>query len=114
MKKKNELSYKDLKNVCNPEIFTFMDTSELETAQDGIGQERGIRAFEFGINVKIKGYNIYLEGPGGVGKTMYARNYLRKVCAKMKTPSDWCYIYNFENPNEPICVSLPAGARKRI
>lgn len=111
MKKKNELSYKELKNVCDPEIFTFMDTSELETAQDGIGQERGIKAFEFGINVKIKGYNIYLEGPGGVGKTMYARNYLRKVCAKMKTPSDWCYIYNFDNPNEPICVQLPAGSR---
>ena len=29
MKKKNELSYKDLKITCDPEVFTFSDTSEL-------------------------------------------------------------------------------------
>ena len=114
MRKNNELSYQDLKTRCNPDIFNFEDTSELETIGTEIGQSRGIKALQFGVNVDIKGYNMYLEGPGGVGKTMYARNYLKKVCAKMKTPSDWCYIYNFENPNEPICVSLPAGARKRI
>lgn len=31
---------------------------------------------------------------------------------KKKTPCDWCYIYNFDNPNEPIAVSLPAGNGK--
>ena len=114
MKKKNELSYKNLKSICDPNVFTFVDTSELEPIEEGIGQERGIKAFEFGINVNIKGYNIYLEGPSGVGKTMYAKNYLDKISTKMKTPSDWCYIYNFDNPNEPICVSFPAGGGKEF
>lgn len=114
MKKKNELSYKDLKITCNPEIFKFEDTSELEPINTGIGQERGIKALEFGVNVDIKGYNIYLEGPSGVGKTMYAKNYLDKISKKKKTPSDWCYIYNFANPNEPIAVSFPAGQGKEF
>ncbi|HBC84091.1 MAG TPA: ATP-dependent protease, partial [Clostridiales bacterium] len=57
----------------------------------------------------IKGYNLYLEGPSGVGKTMYTKHYLDKISKKKKTPSDWCYIYNFDNPNEPIAVSLSAG-----
>ena len=61
MKNKNELSYKDLKAICNPEIFTFEDTSELEAINTEIGQERGIKALEFGVNVDIKGYNLYLK-----------------------------------------------------
>ncbi len=114
MKNVNELSYKDLKRVCDPNIFKFEDTSELEGINTGIGQERGIKALEFGVNVDVKGYNIYLEGPSGVGKTMYAKNYLDKISKKKKVPSDWCYIYNFDNPNEPIAVSLPAGQGKEF
>lgn len=112
--KKNELSYKDLKRICNPDVFKFEDTSELEGIDSGIGQDRGIKALEFGVNVDVKGYNIYLEGPSGVGKTMYAKNYLDKISKKKKVPSDWCYIYNFENPNEPVAVSLPAGQGKEF
>ena len=112
--KKNELSYKDLKVTCNPEIFNFNDTSELEPISTEIGQDRGIKALEFGVNVDIKGYNIYLEGPSGVGKTMYAKNYLDKIAKKKKTPPDWCYIYNFKNPNEPVAVSFPAGQGKEF
>ena len=114
MKKKNELSYQELKVTCNPENFTFTDTSELEGITTGIGQERGIKALEFGINVDIKGYNLYLEGPSGVGKTMYAKNYLDKISKKKKVPNDWCYIYNFANPNEPVAVSFPAGQGKEF
>jgi len=114
MKEKNELSYRDLKMVCNQNMFHFDTTEELQPINDGIGQERGIKALEFGINVDVKGYNIYMEGPSGVGKTMYAKNYLDRISSKKKVPSDWCYIYNFQNPNEPIAVSLPAGQGKEF
>ena len=109
MKSKNELSYKNLKMTCNTDLFKFETTEELESIQSGIGQDRGIKALEFGLQVDVKGYNLYLEGPSGVGKTMYTKNYLDKISKKKKVPSDWCYIYNFNNPNEPIAVSLTAG-----
>ena len=114
MKKKNELNYRDLKMTCNTNLFHFETTEELESINTGIGQDRGIKALEFGINVNVKGYNLYLEGPSGVGKTMYTKNYLDKISKKQKTPCDWCYIYNFDNPNEPIAVSLPAGQVKEF
>ena len=114
MREKNELSYRNLKMVCNQNMFKFETTEELEPINDGIGQERGIKALEFGVNVNIKGYNLYLEGPSGVGKTMYTKNYLDKIALKKKVPNDWCYIYNFQNPNEPIAVSLPAGQGKEF
>lgn len=109
MKNKNELNYKDLKMTCNPEVFDFNSTEELSSIQEGIGQDRGIKALEFGLQVNVKGYNLYLEGPSGVGKTMYTKNYLNKIASKQRVPHDWCYIYNFQNPNEPIAVDLPAG-----
>ena len=114
MKNKNELSYKQLKRYCDPNVFDFETTENLDSITTGIGQDKGIKALEFGVNVNIKGYNIYLEGPTGVGKTMYTRNYLNVVAPKKKTPPDWCYIYNFSNPNEPIAVSLPAGQGKEF
>ncbi len=114
MKEKNELSYRDLKMVCDQNMFKFNTTEELEPINDGIGQERGIKALEFGINVNVKGYNLYIEGPSGVGKTMYAKNYLDSIAPKKKVPNDWCYIYNFQNPNEPIAVSLSAGQGKEF
>ncbi len=112
MKRENELSYKKLKKYCDPESLPFETTAELEPIATGIGQERGIKALEFGLNVDIKGYNLYLEGPSGVGKTMYTRKYLSTIAKKRKTPPDWCYVYNFENPNEPIAISLNAGQGK--
>ncbi len=114
MKKTNELSYKQLKMVCNPETFEFTSTEDLDPIDTGIGQDRGIKALEFGLNVDVRGYNLYVEGPSGVGKTMYTRNYLDVISKKKKAPQDWCYIYNFENPNEPIAVSLPAGGGKEF
>lgn len=114
MKNKNELSYQDLKMTCDDKLFHFETTQELEPITTGIGQDRGIKALEFGININVKGYNLYLEGPSGVGKTMYTKNYLDEISKKQKTPSDWCYIYNFTNPNEPIAVSLPAGQGKEF
>jgi len=112
MKKTNELSYKQLKMVCNPERFEFTSTEDLDPIDTGIGQDRGIKALEFGVNVDIKGYNLYLEAPAGVGKTMYTKKFLQTRAAKEKVPNDWCYIYNFDNPNEPVAISFPAGQGK--
>lgn len=112
--KKNELSYKDLKNICNPNTFKFETTDELDGLDSIYGQDRGIKALEFGLSVDSKGYNLYIEGPSGVGKTMYTKKYITKLASKKKTPDDWCYIYNFDIPNEPIAVSMPAGLGKEF
>ena len=114
MRNKNELSYKDLKVTCNPKVFNFTTTDELEPINTGIGQERAIKALEFGLNVDANGYNLYVEGPYGVGKTSYTKTALETLSKKKKVPNDWCYIYNFDNPNEPVAVSLPAGQGKEF
>lgn len=113
MRRRNELTPKDLKDICNPNLFKFETTKELVDTTDLVyGQERGIKALEFGTDINIKGYNLYLEGPSGTGKTMYTKKFLAQKALKEKTPNDWAYVYNFENPNEPVAISFPAGQGK--
>ena len=114
MRSKNELMPKDLKDICNENIFKFETTKDVEDTSDLIyGQERALKALEFGVDIDFAGYNLYIEGPSGTGKTMYTKDYLEERASKSKVvPDDWCYIYNFENPNEPIAVSFPAGQGK--
>ena len=112
MKNSLELNYKDLKDICDPNIFHFDTTADIKEYNTIYGQDRGINALQFGVQVEVKGYNIFVEGPTGVGKTMYTKNYLETISKKKKTPNDWCYIYNFDDPNEPIAISFPVGQGK--
>ncbi len=108
MSRIKELSFNQLKKACDPTVFKFKTTKELEPFVGTIGQTRGIKAMEFGLNIDIKGYNMYLEGPTGIGKTIYARDKLNAAAKNKPVPDDWCYVYNFDNPNEPVAISLPA------
>ena len=60
-----ELSYEDLKNICDPAKLGFKTTDDVESFEGIIGQERAIKAFEFGLRVGMKGYNIYVSGQIG-------------------------------------------------
>ncbi len=107
-----ELSYKKLRSECDPGMFKFDDTSKIKPLDGIIGQKRAEEALEFGLKVKMRGYNIYMSGITGSGKTTYAQNFIKKIATREKTPDDWCYISNFDDPNQPTAVSLPAGMGK--
>ncbi|GAE89822.1 Lon protease family protein [Acetivibrio straminisolvens] len=101
-----------LRKECDPSSFTFNDTSELQSLEGIIGQERAVRAMTFGLKINTRGYNIFMSGMTGTGKTSYAVNYIKKIAKNCKTPDDWCYVFNFENPNQPKAINLPAGLGK--
>ena len=112
MKKVSELRYTQLKNGCYPGELSFRTTAELEPLEGIIGQERAVKAFDFGLAVKMKGYNIYMSGPSGTGKTTYARRSTEALAATEPVPMDWCYVYNFQKPKEPAALAFPAGVGK--
>ena len=107
-----ELASSSLKNDCDPGKLPFNDTSELEPYYGIIGQERAARAMEFGLNIRMKGYNLYLSGTSGTGKTSYANSFISNVAARLPIPDDWCYVYNFGKPGSPTAINLPAGQGK--
>lgn len=98
-----------LRRVCDPNDFDFECTSEIHPLVETIGQDRALRAIEFGVGIKSHGYNIYALGPIGTGKTTFIKSYLKDKAKDLPTPDDWCYVYNFSDPYTPSAIRLPAG-----
>jgi hypothetical protein len=106
------LPYQMLRKGCDPNFFPFKNTSEIEPLQGIFGQERAVKAMEFGLKVRIRGYNLFMSGMTGTGKTSFAENYIKKIAEQGKVPEDWCYVYNFDKPIQPTAMNLPAGLGK--
>ncbi len=94
---------------CDTDLFHFETTRDISSEESIIGQERAVKAMEFGLKIKRHGYNIFITGLTGTGKSSYARSSTREVAEKQLIPDDWCYLNNFKNPDAPIVVHLPAG-----
>ena len=74
-----------------------------------IGQKRAVEALALGLLMKKKGYNIYITGPAGAGRTTFARKFAEEKAHNEATPPDLLYVYNFENPKCPKILQLPPG-----
>lgn len=94
---------------CDPAQFKFKTTVELKPLGDFIGQPRAIQALDFGVGIRQKGYNIFAFGPEGIGKENLVRKRFSAAAEQEPVPSDWCYVYNFEQPHQPHALQLPAG-----
>lgn len=100
---------------CDPNIFHFECTKEIAPLREFIGQDRATRAVEFGLNMENDGYNIYVAGPTGIGKTSMVKHYIERLVREKEAMGqvfrmeDWCYIYNFREPDCPLVVSLAQG-----
>lgn len=115
MEKVRELRYDALKNHCGKELFPFSTTAEIEALQGGIiGQERAVKAFDFGLQVKFSGYNIFMCGPFGTGKTTYAKVSTQRLAQTEAVPYDWCYVYHFQNPRSPQSLRFAPGQGKQF
>jgi len=107
-----ELSYTQLRKEFDLSCLQYETTEQIPEAEEIIGQERAIRAIEFGLNIKSPGYNIYVTGKNNSGRTSTVKKILQKIASQKDTPPDWCYVHNFDNPDQPIAISLPAGKGK--
>jgi len=106
----HRLSPDQLRWTCNPNSLPFKTTAEIKADEVIVGQDRAVRALELGLTLQQPGYNVYIAGPVGTGRTTYARKKVQAVAAAKPVPPDWCYVYNFQQPDQPAALSPPAGA----
>jgi lon-related putative ATP-dependent protease len=93
--------------------LNFCETSKDVSLLEGvIGQDRAVKSMEFGLSMEAPGYNIFILGPQGTGKTTYSQTVVAKAASKRAVPDDWCYINNFSEWDKPLAISLPAGQGK--
>jgi lon-related putative ATP-dependent protease len=106
----NELAPKELRRECDPTLLMSCETTEEISPLDGIiGQERAVRALRFGLEIKENGFNIYVAGPLGTGRTTAVKDFLEEIAKAKPVPPDWCYVNNFRSPYQPKAITLPPG-----
>ena len=114
------LSPDKLRWQCDAECFKFECTDELTPLQEFIGQDRAIGAIEFGLGVDQPGYNIFLTGMTGTGKSAVISSHLEQLVAAKKrageaaAPSDWVYVHNFSDTDKPRIMELPTGGGRQV
>ena len=99
---------------CDPGQLSFETTESLEDLNEIPGQERAVEAIHFATGVDADGHNVFVLGPPGAGRHTFVRHFLEKKAAGRSTPSDWCYVYNFDDPRQPKTLGLPAGVGKDL
>lgn len=103
-----------LRRKFDPSQFEFASTNEIDPCTTIIGQERGVAAIEFGMEMQSHGYNIYVLGESGTGRTSAIKSFVEQRAASEPVPSDWVYVNNFQMAHEPIVIELPAGEGCRL
>ena len=104
-----ELTPDELRGVCSVDLFQFADTSELDPLDEVIGQERAVQAIDFGLNMKSPGYNIFVTGIAGTGKSTIVKEIIGKFAAELPAPDDWCMVNNFKDEYCPKAIRVPSG-----
>ncbi|MGE5255877.1 MAG: Lon protease family protein [Hyphomicrobiales bacterium] len=109
MPKRLELKPSELRRVCDPSLFSFKDTSELASLDRVIGQERAVQAIEFGLDMRSPGYNIFVTGTEGTGKSTIVSDLTSRFAKTQPAPDDWCLVNNFRDEFRPQAIALPPG-----
>ncbi|MEM8857445.1 MAG: Lon-like protease helical domain-containing protein, partial [Chloroflexota bacterium] len=97
----------------SPEL-KFENSIDITPSSTIIGQPRGIMAIEFGIEMQSPGYNIFVLGESGTGRTTTIQQYIESRIEDQAVPNDWVYVNNFQTPHSPIALELPAGEACRL
>lgn len=109
-----KLNPDQLKNECKLEHLEFNTTEELEPLKGMIGQDRGIEALKFGLKMNQKGYNIFVTGLSGTGRSTFTNSLAEEFAKNKPVPSDWVYVYNFEKKDSPKALKFDPGEGKKF
>ncbi len=109
-----ELSPSKLRWKIRPKDIPFKTSENCVACDEIIGQERALKAIQTGLDIKNMGYNIFITGIVGTGRTTTVKKLLEKLDKDEKTPDDICYVNNFKKPDEPTLIICPPGKGKHF
>ncbi len=109
-----ELKPEQLRWHCSEDLFSFETTKELTPLDGIIGQERAIEAIELGARLFSHGYNVFVSGVSGTGRLTTVKNILHDVSRNTPNLFDYCYVHNFNSPDNPTLLRFVAGRGKEF
>lgn len=109
----HELSPAELTLQDDPTALSFADTSQLVGEEPGwIGQPRAEKAAQFGLAIDQPGYNLFVLGESGSGRSTLMLHAMRQAASMRAAAPDLVFLYNFEVPERPVALRLQPGFGK--
>lgn len=108
------LSPAELYHASDLGRFGFQSTADLEPLSTTIGQSRAMDAINFAVEMKHGSFNLYVMGSSGLGRHELVDDALREHAENASRPVDWCYVFNFQNPNVPLVLQAPPGIGRSL
>lgn len=105
----HRLESPSLYRKCQPENLGFETTAEISDEVTFVGQDRASDAIDLGMSISHQGYNIFVLGPSGMGKKDIIKAFFENKAKTDASPPDWIYVHNFDQPDRPDAIELPAG-----
>ena len=112
--KQFEVPTSKLNNRFDPDEFGFEASDEIESLDGTIGQERAVSALELALNIDAAGLNLFISGLPGTGRNTALRSHLERIASGKPIPPDWGYVHNFQDPSQPVALSLPCGMMREL
>jgi lon-related putative ATP-dependent protease len=109
MSKKFEVKTADLRSICDHRVFKFKNTSQIKPLSEVIGQKRAVQAIDFGLNMKSPGYNIFVTGLEGTGKSTIVKDIVTKHAKTLPETDRWCLVNNFKDQFRPKAIAVSSG-----
>ena len=95
---------------CTPEDLAFETTETVSSVEGTVGQDRALAALEFGLEIVSRGYNLFVAGVPGSGRSTTAFSHVQRQAQRQPTPDDWCYVHNFQDPYRPRSLRIASGS----
>lgn len=109
------LSAEHLRRSITPDALDFEHTGELVGQPlPWIGQERAFAAARFGLRLEQPDYNLFVLGEVGTGRASLMRQAMQDVAGSRPVPPDLCYLHDFDKPERPRVLRLPAGQGRTL
>jgi lon-related putative ATP-dependent protease len=90
------------------------DTRQVAPVEGTIGQDRALKAIRVGLELDAPGYNVFVSGLSGTGRTTTVKRILKSLAPKCDVPLDRAFVHNFSEPESPTLINLPAGRAREF
>ncbi len=110
-----ELKPDDLRWIAAGNLINGDDTARLRPVEGTVGQDRAVQALRTGLELRSRGFNVFVAGPDGTGRVTTVKAIIeqvrKKACPVLR---DRCYVHNFKDPDRPVLLTFPVGKGRKF
>lgn len=109
LRERAALRAEQLRPHLDPSTLPFTSTADVAPLDGLLGQQDALDSLAFGVEARGPGFNLYVAGDSGSGRTTAVLAQLRVAAGARPAPPDWVFVHNFSAPDRPLALSLPGG-----